>query len=507
MSSKVFSASVFGFECKTVEVEVDILNGPASITIVGLGDASVQESKERIRCAIKNSGAEYPRRKKTINLAPADLHKHGPMFDLPIAVGLLVQSGQIHEGSLADTAVMGELALNGNLRRINGVLAMVSHLKAVGFKKFILPTYNSAEASLIKGAEIFGANNLKSVIDHLRGFQRIEPFERTEENRPLPDSCLWHFEDIKGHDRIKRALTIAASGMHNIFLIGPPGSGKTLLARGFQSILPQMSFEEAIDVTKIYSISGKLPHGQALISTPPFRAVHHTASTISLVGGGSIPRPGEISLAHNGVLFLDELLEFPRSTLDSIRQPIEDGFVNVTRAKASVTFPSRFILMAATNPCACGYFGDPIRACRCTPSQLSMYQKKLSGPLLDRIDIMCTVPRLPFEKISVLEAAESSEQIKKRVCAARIRQFERFGKNIYNGRISSQDTQKYCAVSEAGMALLKSAFSKFHYSGRSYYRIIKIARTIADMEDSANILENHMAEALAYRPQFGQENV
>jgi len=502
MFSKVNSCAVIGLDCEPVEVELDISPGLGGITVVGLPDTAVQESKERVRSAIKNSGYLYPTTRITINLAPADIKKEGPAYDLPIAIGVLVATKQINT-KLKDSLFIGELALDGQLRHTNGVLPIAIYAKRKGYKKLYVPKINEYEASLVEGINVIPVKNLSQIIDHLNGVKIISPAkisdisELDEQKDFLTDMAY-----VKGQEHVKRALEIAASGGHNVLMSGPPGTGKTLLAKTVPTILPRMTKEEALEVTKIYSIAGMLPSDKPLISIRPFRAPHHSASAPSLVGGGQFPKPGEISLAHRGVLFLDELPEFPRVNLENLRQPLEDGIVTISRAQGTLTFPAKFSLIASMNPCPCGYLSDPDRDCACSPSQIIKYQKKISGPLIDRIDLHIEVPRIKFEKLSVNNLAEPSKSIRERVEKARKVQEERFrNKNIVsNSEMSSQDVKEFCKIGEETLNILKTAISQFHLSARSYYKVLKLARTIADLENKEEIASAHVAEALQYRP-------
>ena len=502
MLSKVNSCAVIGLDCEPVEVELDISPGLGGITVVGLPDTAVQESKERVRSAIKNSGFSYPTTRITINLAPADIKKEGPAYDLAIAIGMLSATDQII-AKLEDSLFVGELALNGKLRHTNGILPIAIYAKQKGYKNLYVPKINEYEASLVEGINIISIENLLELVEHLNGVKIIAPAKTHDlDDFEEDNNFSVDFAYIKGQEHVKRALEIAASGSHNVLMSGPPGTGKTLLARAVPTILPKMTKEEALEVTKIYSIAGLLPNDKPLIKIRPFRTPHHSASAPSLVGGGQFPKPGEISLAHRGVLFLDELPEFPRSILENLRQPIEDGVVTIGRAQGTLTFPAKFSLIASMNPCPCGYLSDPDRDCSCSPTQIIKYQKKISGPLIDRIDLHIEVPRIKFDKLSNENLSESSKSIRERVEAARKRQTERFKnkKIISNSEMSSQDVKEFCKVDDQTLNLLKTAVNQFRLSARSYYKILKLARTIADLEEKEKIESSHVAEALQYRP-------
>ena len=502
MISKVNSCAVIGLDCEAVEVELDISPGLGNITVVGLPDTAVKESKERVRSAIKNSGFKYPTTRITINLAPADIKKAGPAYDLPIAIGLLKASKQL-DININDSLFVGELSLNGKLRHTNGILPIAIYAEQKGYKKLYVPKINEYEASLVEGVKIIPVESLLQLFEHLSDIEIIEPAETHGlDNVEESENFSVDFAYVKGQEHIKRALEIAASGGHNVLLSGPPGTGKTLLARAVPTILPKMTKEEALEVTKIYSIAGLLPSDEPLIKTRPFRTPHHSATAPSLVGGGQFPKPGEISLAHRGVLFLDELPEFPRGILENLRQPLEDGIVTIGRARGTLTFPAKFSLIASMNPCPCGYASDPDRDCSCSPAQIIKYQKKISGPLLDRIDLHIEVPRIKFEKLADDDLAEPSKSIRARVEKARKIQQERFKnkKILTNSEMSSQDVKEFCRTNTQTLELLKTAVNQFQLSARSFYKILKLARTIADLEEKKNIESAHVAEALQYRP-------
>ncbi len=501
MLAKVYSCAVLGLEGALVEVEVDIARGLPAFNLVGLPDTAVQESKERVRSAIRNSGTTFPMNRITVNLAPADLRKAGPAYDLPIAVGLLVASEQV-VADIAQSIFIGELSLDGTIRHVEGMLPMVSIALREGMATVYVPFEDAAEAALIDGLTIIPVRSLSEVIAHLNGERYIAPFVSSTavsiENGYYPVD----FRDIRGQEHVRRALEVAASGGHNVLMCGTPGSGKTLMARALPSILPPMSPDEALEVTKVYSVSGKLPQGTPLMRQRPFRSPHHTTSNAGLVGGGRNPRPGEISLAHRGVLFLDELPEFPAVVLEMLRQPLEDRVVTISRAAGTLTFPANFTLVAAQNPCPCGYHGDSERQCVCPPSAVARYSKRISGPLLDRIDIHVDVPRVNYEKLTSERLGEASAVIRERVIAARMLQVERFqGTSLYtNADMGAAEVRRWCEIDSAGQSLMRAAMRQLQLSARAYHRVLKLARTIADLAGSGHIGPAHLAEALQYRP-------
>jgi len=499
MLAKISSGSVVGLEAVPITVEVDIAaQGLPSFTIVGLPDKAVEEAKERVRSALKNSGAEFPAKRITVNLAPADLPKEGPSFDLPIALGVLLASGQM-QADLSDTLVFGELSLDGSVKACRGTLILSSMAKEAGYKQVIVAKENSLEAGVVNGLKVLPVSDIKQVFDHFSNIKPVKEFTKPSINFGSQIESEFDFQDIRGQEQAKRALEIAAAGSHNVLMQGSPGAGKTLLARAFPSILPQLTFKESIEVTKIYSVLGLVKDG--LIRQRPFRSPHHTASSVGIVGGGANPKPGEISQAHRGVLFLDEFPEFPRGVLEALRQPLEDGFVTVSRASAAVKFPAKFTLIAAANPCPCGYFGDPNRNCTCLPGQIHKYQKRLSGPILDRIDIFINIPAVKTEELVDLPLSESSSQIRKRVQKARDRQEKRFKNLGYfsNSEMSTKIVKEICKLNEESKRLALKAINQFQISARGYIRILKVARTIADLDDCEEIETKHLAEAIQYR--------
>ncbi|MCS7052656.1 MAG: YifB family Mg chelatase-like AAA ATPase [Ignavibacterium sp.] len=503
MLSKILSCATYGIEAYLVEVEAHVEKLVPGFIIVGLPDNAVKESRERVIAAIKNSGIDFPSRKITINLAPADIKKEGSAFDLPIAIGILSAIELIPKENLENTILLGELSLDGSLKHIKGALPIAIEAKNKSINKIILPSESAKEAAIVDGVDVFGFENLNEVISFLNNDISKEPTYVDKSNLfSVINKYNLDFADVKGQENVKRALEVAAAGAHNIIMIGPPGSGKTMLAKRIPTILPPMTFEEALETTKIHSIAGILPKEKAIVTERPFRSPHHTVSDAALVGGGSFPKPGEVSFAHHGVLFLDELPEFKKNVLEVLRQPLEDFKVTVSRSKMSLEFPANFMLAAAMNPCPCGFYTDPTKQCTCTSVQIQKYMAKISGPLLDRIDIHIEVPAVKYKELASKSVGEKSEVIRERVIAAREIQQKRFRgrKNIFsNADMGSKEIKEFCQIDSAGEELLKMAMTKLGLSARAYDRILKVSRTIADLDKSEKILPHHLSEAIQYR--------